>query len=172
MKNFIAGLIAGPALLALLGFILLKMGALPVATDGPPLPLEKWIARTAIHAAIGKEEDKPSPIEPTDDHLVNGAKIYLNNCAGCHGLPHEPEPKMARAMFPKTPFLMPPKRGVTDDPIGEIYWKAKNGIRLTGMPGFSKILTDTELWEVSQVLLHADKLPVAAGQILKKNSKL
>jgi mono/diheme cytochrome c family protein len=51
---------------------------------------------------------------------------------------------------------------VTDDPPGETYWKAANGIRLTGMPGFMGSLSDTQLWQVSLMLANADKLPAAA----------
>jgi mono/diheme cytochrome c family protein len=71
-------------------------------------------------------------------------------------------------MFPHPPQLLPPKKGVTDDPVGEIYWKVKNGIRLTGMPGYVSSLSDNEMWQVSLLLLHADKLPEPALQVLRK----
>jgi len=61
-------------------------------------------------------------------------------------------------MFPKPPQLFRGK-GVTDDEPGETYWKVANGIRLTGMPGFGATLKDDQLWQVSLVLAHADKLP-------------
>jgi mono/diheme cytochrome c family protein len=62
---------------------------------------------------------------------------------------------------------LPPNKGVTDDPVGETYWKVKNGIRLTGMPGFSDSLSDAALWQVSLLLLQADKLPPSALQVLR-----
>ena len=61
-------------------------------------------------------------------------------------------------MFPKPPQLFDGK-GVTDDPVGETYWKVSNGIRLTGMPAFFGSLTDEQLWQVSQLLANAKKLP-------------
>ena len=60
-------------------------------------------------------------------------------------------------MFPNRPQLF--VKVVTKDPEGEIYWKTKNGIRLTGMPAFGKSLSDTELWQVSVLLKHANALP-------------
>jgi mono/diheme cytochrome c family protein len=51
---------------------------------------------------------------------------------------------------------------VTDDPPGETYWKAANGIRLTGMPGYKGSLSETQLWQVSLMLANADKLPPSA----------
>jgi mono/diheme cytochrome c family protein len=56
---------------------------------------------------------------------------------------------------------------VTDDRIGETYWKAKNGIRLTGMPGYGDTLTDSQLWQVSLLLLHAHELPASVQLALR-----
>lgn len=57
--------------------------------------------------------------------------------------------------------------GVSDDPPGETYWRVANGIRLTGMPAYKDVLTDTEMWQVSLLLANADKpLPSAALDIL------
>lgn len=60
-------------------------------------------------------------------------------------------------MFPVPPQLF--EDMVTDDPVGETYWKVANGIRLTGMPAFSKSLSDTQMWQVSLLMANADKLP-------------
>jgi hypothetical protein len=61
-------------------------------------------------------------------------------------------------MYPRPPQLFQGK-GVTDDEPGETYWKVFNGIRLTGMPGFSKSLSETQMWQISLLLANADKLP-------------
>jgi mono/diheme cytochrome c family protein len=47
--------------------------------------------------------------------------------------------------------------GVSDDPSGETFWKVANGIRLTGMPAFKDILSETQIWQVSLLLANADK---------------
>ena len=49
----------------------------------------------------------------------------------------------------------------------ETYWKVKNGIRLTGMPGFGDTLPDTEIWQVSLLLLHTPELPLTAQEVLR-----
>jgi hypothetical protein len=57
---------------------------------------------------------------------------------------------------------------VSDDPPGETYWKVANGIRLTGMPSYKGVLTETGMWQVSLLLANADKpLPEAAVAILR-----
>jgi hypothetical protein len=68
-------------------------------------------------------------------------------------------------MFPKPPQFFQ-EHGVTDDPAGETFWKAKNGIRLTGMPGFGASLSEQQLWQVSLLLAHADKLPLSVQKVL------
>lgn len=68
-------------------------------------------------------------------------------------------------MFPPPPQLLQGK-GVTDDPVGETYWKVANGIRLTGMPAYQGSLANVELWQVSQFLAHANELPNTARQIV------
>jgi hypothetical protein len=68
-------------------------------------------------------------------------------------------------MAPKPPQLLE-GTGVTDDPPGETYWKVAGGIRMTGMPGFEKSLSSTQIWQVSLLVANADKLPASAKQIL------
>ena len=46
------------------------------------------------------------------------------------------------------------------------HWKAENGIRLTGMPGFKGRLNDTQLWQVSVLLANADKISPAVKTAL------
>ena len=55
---------------------------------------------------------------------------------------------------------------MTDDPPGETYWKVANGIRLTGMPGFTGSLTTEQMWQVSLMLANSDKLPAAVRAAL------
>ena len=68
-------------------------------------------------------------------------------------------------MYPPPPQLFH-GHGVTPDPVTETYWKVTNGIRLSGMPGFSPSLSTTQMWQVSLVVANADKLPKAAKDIL------
>jgi thiosulfate dehydrogenase len=97
--------------------------------------------------------------------FLGGADVYKQNCAVCHGLPGQPQSSIGQGMFPKPPELFH-GTGVTDDPAWETYWKAKNGIRLTGMPGFQKSLNDTQLWQVSVLLANADKISPAVKAAL------
>ena len=99
-----------------------------------------------------------------------GLAFYRANCAVCHGLPGQAESAISKGMYPKPPQLFK-GHGVTDDPASETYWKVANGIRLTGMPGYSASLSETEMWQVSMLLADADKLPVEANQMLQQAAK-
>jgi thiosulfate dehydrogenase len=133
-------------------------GTAPVATSAREMPFERQLAHMALHARIDKEMPKTVPIAADDTAYAAGAQIYKEHCAVCHGLPGQPQSAIAQGMFPKPPKLME-GTGVTDDPAGETYWKVSNGIRLTGMPGFEKSLSTTQMWQVSLLLANADKLP-------------
>lgn len=167
MRAFVAGLIVGAVALPIAAFLVVWLGYAPVATAAPPLPLERTLARIALNARIAKEAPKSSPVPVTDPNLVGGATIYHEHCAVCHGTADGQESPTARGMFPRPPQLLHGK-GVTDDPVGETYWKAANGIRLTGMPAYRGSLTDEQLWQVSNLLAMADRLPDAARSRLSQ----
>jgi len=168
MNKVIIGVVIGICLPLAAGYLFVRLGGMPVATKGPPLPFEKALARMALHAAMDREVGKASPLPATEANFLAGAKVYQEQCSVCHGRLGQPESAIARGMFPHPPQLLPPKTGVTDDQVGETYWKAKNGIRLTGMPGYSDTLTDSQLWQVSLVLLHANELPESAQSVLRQ----
>jgi mono/diheme cytochrome c family protein len=167
MKRFFWGLIAGLCIPFAAAYLFIGSGRMPVATKAGPLPLEHYLARRALHATMDPEAGEPSPIPPDGPNLLAGARVYRAQCAVCHGDLGRPATAIAKGMFPIPPQLLPPRKGVTDDPVGETYWKVKNGIRLTGMPGFVGALSDTEMWQVSELLLHADQLPPAVTQALR-----
>ena len=165
MKTFVFGVVVGVILVPLCGYFYFGSGAVPVATSAPPMPFEKMLAHKALDARISKEMPTSVPIQADDTSLVAGAQVYRHHCAMCHGLPGQPEGGFAKGMFPHPPKLTE-GTGVTDDEPGETYWKVANGIRLSGMPSFKPSLSDTEMWQVSLMCAHADKLPQAAKDVL------
>lgn len=165
LKSFVVGLLAGVLLLVGGVYFYFASGMAPVATADPPMPFEKKMASKALNAHIDKQNIATSPIPADEPNLVAGAKVYKEQCAVCHGLPDQPAPAIADTMFPHAPLLFKGK-GVTDDPPTESYWKAANGIRLSGMPSFKGQLTDTQLWQVAQTVASADKLPDSAKKML------
>lgn len=157
MKTFLLGALTA-AFLIMVGFSLYFLfGIAPVATSAAPMPLEHFFAKAALNSRISREMPKSVPISSDEGNFLEGARIYRENCAVCHGLPGVPQSAIAKGLFPEAPQLFKGK-GVTDDEPGETYWKVVNGIRLTGMPGFRQTLSDQEAWQVTLLLAHADKL--------------
>jgi mono/diheme cytochrome c family protein len=169
VKKFILGLIVGLLIPVVGGYLFIKMGMMPMAASGAtPLPGEEKIAHMALSAQISKEAPKDSPVGADEANLTQGAHAYVENCAFCHGLPSQKASNAAKGMFPLPPQLFNKDEMVTDDPVGVTYWKASKGIRMTGMPGFAEMLSNTQLWQVSQMLKNADKLPPATMAVLNK----
>jgi mono/diheme cytochrome c family protein len=158
MGKFVFGLILGVILVPIIVYLYFMTGMAPVATTEPPMPFEKMFARMALHTRMDKEVPKTVPIQADEANYMAGAQVYKENCAVCHSLPDGKETDIAKGMFPVPPKLMQGK-GVTDDPPAESYWKVAGGIRMTGMPGFQKTLSTTQMWQVSLLVANADKLP-------------
>ena len=165
MGKFLIGLIVGLIVIPIGVYMYFSTGAAPVATSSSPMPFEKMLASMALHARLKKEMPKAPPIPADEAAFVAGAQTYKDNCAVCHGLPGQPLTAIAQGMFPKPPKLMEGK-GVTDDAPEESYWKVAGGIRMTGMPGFEKLLSPTQMWQVSLLVANADKLPKPAKDAL------
>ena len=169
MRSVVAGFVSGVLATVVLGsaavYLYVKAGYVPVATSAAPLPFEKALARMALHARMERELPKDVPVPLNEANLLGGARVYVEHCAVCHGLPGSRETAIAEGLFPKPPHLFRGK-GVTDDPAAESYWKVANGIRLTGMPGFEKSLTVDQIWQVALLVANADKLPESVKALL------
>lgn len=165
MKAFLAGLILGLAVFPVLAFCYFATGKAPAATTAPPMPFEKMLAHSALDYHIKSEMPRTVPIPADESNYLAGAQVYHDHCEVCHANPQGKQTAIAQGMFPKPPKLLVGK-GVTDDEPGESYWKVANGIRLTGMPGFGKSLSETQMWQVSLLLANADKLPDSVRQAL------
>ena len=165
MGKFVVGLIVGLVAVPLAVYFYFSMGMAPVATSAPPMPFERTFARMALHARLDKEIPKSVPVAADEAAFNAGAQIYKEHCAVCHGLPGVPQSAIATGMFPKPPKLME-GTGVTDDPPAETYWKVAGGIRMTGMPGFEKTLSTTQMWQVSLLCANAEKMPASEKQVL------
>lgn len=170
--KFLLGLILGLLLFPIAGFIYFHHGHPPVAVADHGLFFEEKLVHVPLHNRIAREMPKSTPLEASATNLESGAHIYRQQCAVCHGLYGRPS-AFAAHMYPSAPQLWAPHEngvvGVSDDPAGETYWKVSNGIRLTGMPAFDKVLSPVQRWQVSLLLAGADKsLPPDVLELLKK----
>jgi len=172
MIRVLFGIILGILLVPAGVYLWLTYGHPPVAVADAALPFEERITHVPLGARIDREAPKTVPLEANEAAYVAGAHIYREQCAFCHGLPGTAS-QVGTHMFPGAPPLWEKHHGdvvgVSDDPPGETYWKVANGIRLSGMPAYKQVLSETQMWQVSLLLANADKpLPPAAVTLLKQ----
>ena len=164
MGRLVLGIVVGLVLAPCIVLGWFKWGNPPVAVADHPLPFERNIVSIPMHARIDSQMINTPPIQPTADNFIAGAHIYQEQCAACHGFHGKPS-DFGSHMYPDAPPLWREHHnrsgeavvGVSDDPPGETYWKIANGIRLTGMPSYDKILNSTQMWQVALLLANADK---------------
>lgn len=163
MRGFIAGIVVTIVVALIVGYGLLVSGFIPANADARPGGLELWAANTSLSATLRRDAPKgPNPVPLSDENLIEGVKLYGQNCAFCHGTAagEASATAVARGEYPQPPQLA--KDGVEDDPPGVTFWKIKHGIRLTGMPSWKGALSDRQMWTLALFLGHMDKLPPAA----------
>jgi len=81
------------------------------------------------------------------ESISQGEALYSMSCAQCHGADGRKPMPIGEWMNPRVPSLR--SADVQEMPDKEIFWVIKNGIRLSGMPGFAKLSTDPEIWQMT-----------------------
>jgi predicted CXXCH cytochrome family protein len=107
------------------------------STADEPSYVERVAARAARNLAIPRKARlEANPWKPTPDVLKEARESFLNRCAVCHGQDGSGQSEVGRNLYPKAPDLRQPRtQNLTD---GEIRYIIRNGVRLTGMPGWAK----------------------------------
>jgi len=169
MKNVLLGVVFTVAVLLMGGLTYLLLGFAEVRGDLPPSRLERAVVRRAVHASVRREAPEvPNPFPPSDENLIAGGKIYLNECAGCHGTPGKPE-EYPGVLFPPAPHL--PTAG-TEYTEAQVFWVAKHGLRRTGMFANGMWDSDEKLWKAAAFIKRIQSLPpkVSAALAGKKDN--
>ena len=79
--KFLIGLILGMILVPLAVYVYFASGSAPVATSAAPMPFEKMLANTALHARLDKEMPKSAPPVAADEAAyAAGAQVYKEHC--------------------------------------------------------------------------------------------
>lgn len=93
---------------------------------------------------------KPNPLAKRPETLPGGRKLFLKNCAECHGADG-----LGLENKHSADFALSTVQGQTD---GTLFWKITNGNPDHGMPSFSR-LPDLQRW---QLVLYLRTLAPAA----------
>jgi mono/diheme cytochrome c family protein len=167
MGKFILGVIVTLLVLVLGGLGFATLGFFPTPANVEPGHLERRLAMGAVDASTERHAPRiNNPLTPTDQNLEDGMKLYTMNCALCHGGLDRKPSSLAASFYPPPPNLIsdPP-----DDPEWHIFYTIRTGIRYTGMPSWDKTLSDQDMWKITMLLSHLDKLPPAVQDYWKAN---
>ena len=167
MGKFILGVIVTLLVLILGGLGFAMLGFFPTNANVPPPHLEKRLASGAVDASMERHAPRvTNPVPPTDQNLIDGMKLYTMNCALCHGGLDRKPASLSSSFYPPSPNLIsdPP-----DDPEWHIFYTIRTGVRYTGMPAWDKALGEPDMWKITLLLSHLDKLPPNAQEYWKTN---
>jgi mono/diheme cytochrome c family protein len=158
--KFIAGVIATLLVIFVASFIYVHYGFMDISADAPYNKFERIYVRGMLDRwaeRFGPKTD--NPVQPADANLIDSVKLYKTNCAVCHGSPQNPVAEIGGGLYPHAPqFMKHPPSDMTD---GMIFQITKHGVARTGMPAFSKHLSDTDIWKLAAFLKRMEKLPPA-----------
>ncbi len=145
-------------ILALVGIVVVVVYA---KTEGfsakaRPSKPEAFVAHRLLalsYPAAAKTATNPLPATP--DNVSRGHEEYRHDCAVCHGDDGTGKTEIAAGLYPKVPNL----RHEADMTDGELFYIIRNGVRFTGMPGWSD--PDEHIW---RLVLFIRDLPNEAPQ--------
>jgi len=166
VKNFVAGMVATLILFTFCGWLYFRLGYADLRANIPPSWIESELAPGAVNASAARHAPpQPNPIAPNEANLLDGARLYRDKCADCHGRPDNPLSDYGASFNPGAPqFMQAPPRL----PENQIFYLIKNGVRRSAMPAWGSIMADSEIWQVVSFLDHMNDLPSSVRQELHR----
>lgn len=169
MRGFILGIIFTLLMIVIGVFWFAKSGRMNFEADQEPSHLERSFAMGAMDASTDRHApDVKNPLAPSEENITAGAHVYLDHCAGCHGVPSNPDAQFARSFNPPVPRFF---TDAPDMPENQNFYIIQHGIRWTGMPAWNKTLNDNQIWQVVTFMGNIEKLPVSAKKVFDFNSQ-
>jgi thiosulfate dehydrogenase len=157
MIKFLLGFFTAVIIVFLAMFCYVRFGFVDPRADIEPGSLEKHIAMPALDASVDRRvSDSKNPIQPTDESLMSGMKIYQAACAGCHGDITHPHSVFGDSFYPRAPQFVEDAPDMTES---QNFFIIQHGVRLSGMPSWKSNLKESEIWQVTHFLSNMDKLP-------------
>jgi plastocyanin len=143
---------------AIAGYAMIANGGL--GADHEPGRLEEWFADRALHLSIPSAQDRaPNPRAGDADAWRAGATTFAERCSVCHGADGHGATDLGPRMYPRVPDLAAARVQRFSD--GALFAIIRNGIRLTGMPGFHGVVGDDDTWTLVSFVRKVPSLTAA-----------
>jgi len=138
-------------------YAFVKSGLFNVAASHPHTKFTQWITHeTMIHSVRRHAAGIEAPASVSAAQVVRGFCLYETHCVACHGAAAVARQQWASGLEPSPPYLLDATSNWT---APQLFWIAKNGIKLTGMPSWRDSLSDGQLWDVVGFLEAMRDLP-------------
>ena len=151
------GAVIAMALIVPLGALaFIKSGIYDVAGSKPHSKFTEWVTHeTMIHSVRSHAKGIEAPTHFSAAAVQRGFCSYEAHCVACHGASGVARQHWAGGFEPSPPYLLDASRRWRPR---ELFWIAKNGIKMTGMPSWRDTMSDGEIWEVVAFLEAMPKL--------------
>lgn len=145
-KGWLAAAIIIVVIIFLVGFCVTRVNisALPepgAVETSMAMKAKDWYISRAVRNRL-----PPAPAKDTAS-IAAGGELFGMDCASCHGKDARAPTPIGKSMYPRVSDLRLAEVQRMSD--RELFWVIKNGIRLSGMPGFARIDDDEQIWQLA-----------------------
>jgi len=137
VKGLLKGFLLLVVLIAtLMAVAFIWIGSRGISARAEPGRIETLIARTMRRLAIPRSaRELKNPITKSPEIVAQGLAHYADHCAVCHANDGSGKTDIGSGLYPKPPDMrLAATQSLTD---GDLFYIIENGVRLTGMPGWS-----------------------------------
>jgi mono/diheme cytochrome c family protein len=143
IAGIVVGILGTLALTGALGLTITHSGAFSVAaSDRQAAPLRRTLYGQMRRSVEARAEAVAVPASFTDATVREGATLYADACAQCHGAPGVAPEAWAERMHPAP---RPLTAAVAEWRTAQLRWIIEHGIGLSGMPGFRDSHSEEEI---------------------------
>ncbi|HEY0848056.1 MAG TPA: c-type cytochrome [Noviherbaspirillum sp.] len=105
-----------------------------------------WLLDYAMRRSVKQRSDEVAPPDLRDaPRIRRGFVLYRAKCVQCHGAPGISPDDLGFGMTPAPASLVATAREWS---ATEIYWVVRNGIKMSGMPGWEYRLNNDDIWNI------------------------
>jgi mono/diheme cytochrome c family protein len=140
-----------------------------LSAKAAPTRMETAVARRVRLLVIPTDARAlTNPAAASAETLREGMLHFADHCATCHANDGSGDTLYGRGLYPKPPDL---RLAVTQElSDGELFWIIENGIRFTGMPGFSSHTKPEASWKLVRFIRHLPQLTPAERLEMERNN--
>jgi mono/diheme cytochrome c family protein len=137
------------------GFAFIYSGIYDVSASTPDNAYVAWAIHVASDASVGARlaANKVPPGLDKPEMVNAGGRLFVQNCAVCHGAPGVAPTHIAQGLNPAPPDLFRATRKPDEQ---ENFQFIHNGVKMTAMPAFGASEGEEHVW---QLVAFLNKLP-------------